>query len=66
MREGITMLEITQGNNERMRAALELLEAKAKRAQKETPTEVITISGVDVEEVLLVAGMMNKELEVIL
>ena len=65
MREGITMLEITQGNNERMRAALELLEAKAKRAQKETPTEVITISGVDVEEVLLVAGMMNKELEVI-
>ena len=60
------MLEITQGNNERMRAALELLEAKAKRAQKETPTEVITISGVDVEEVLLVAGMMNKELEVIL
>lgn len=59
------MLEITQGNNERMRAALELLEAKAKRAQKETPTEVITISGVDVEEVLLVAGMMNKELEVI-
>ncbi len=65
MREGITMLEITQGNNERMRAALELLEAKAKRAQKETPTEVITISGVDVEEVLLVAGMMNKDLEVI-
>ena len=59
------MLEITQGNNERMRAALELLEAKAKRAQKETPTEVITISGVDVEEVLLVVGMMNKELEVI-
>ena len=65
MREGITMLEITQGNNERMRAALELLEAKAKRAQRETPAEAITISGTDVEEVLLVAGMMNKELEVI-
>lgn len=65
MREEKTMLEITALNNERMRAALELLEAKAKRAQRETPSEAITISGTDVEEVLLVAGMMNKELEVI-
>ena len=65
MREEKTMLEITALNNERMRAALELLEAKAKRAQRETPGEIIAISGTDVEEVLLVAGMMNKELEVI-
>lgn len=59
------MLEITALNNERMRAALELLEAKAKRAQRETPAEIITISGTDIEEVLLVAGMNEKEIEII-
>ena len=65
MREEKTMLEITALNNERMRAALELLEAKAKRAQRETPAEIITISGTDIEEVLLVAGMNEKEIEII-
>lgn len=59
------MMEITQLNNERMRAALELLEAKIKRARVSAGGEIAEISEIDVDEVLLVAGMKNKELEVI-
>ena len=56
------MLEITQGNNERMRAALELLKAKAERIHM---ADDYILTKTDVDEVLLVAGMKNRELEVI-
>ena len=57
------MLEITALNNERMRAALELLKAKSERVTA-TGAQIL-LDPTDVNEVLLVAGMNEKELEVI-
>lgn len=56
------MFEITN-SNERMRAALELLELKSKRMTQ--GGYKVLLDDEDVQEILLVAGMENKELEVI-
>ena len=56
------MVEITN-SNERMRAALELLELKSKRRTQ--GGYKILLDEDDVHEILVVAGMENKELEVI-
>lgn len=58
------MVEITALSNERMRAALELLQYKVK-AEEEAGRHII-LSSEDVKEVLVVAGMDGaKDLEVI-
>ena len=56
------MFEITN-SNERMRAALDLLKLKAGR--KTQGGFHVLLNDEDVEEILLVAGMSDKELEVI-
>lgn len=57
------MVEITALSNERMRAALELLQYKVKA---EEAGRHIILSSEDVKEVLVVAGMDGaKDLEVI-
>lgn len=50
-----SMLEITNGSLERMRAALELLALKARRMNNDNLH--CFIDGEDVEEILAVAGM---------
>lgn len=62
IKEGEKMFEITN-SNERMRAALDLLKLKAGR--KTQGGFHVLLNDEDVEEILLVAGMSDKELEVI-
>lgn len=54
------MVEITNCSNERMRAAIKLLELKAKRLKAANDGIHCFIDWEDVEEVLCVAGFLDE------